>query len=131
MTTTGHRLRQSAYCNAFDVGLTYSRKFAFYAGPVGGRYAVDLTDYDTVELIVFDPNTGTKIEKFTATVLTATADKENDESGTPVANKCTVTITPAGAAGDYLFHIVGALSGAYYQLAAPARVGYYAAPAVT
>lgn len=133
MTTVGLRLRQSPYNNAFDIGVAYFRKFAFYTGstsPDGTEYAADLSVYDTLALIVFDAS-NVKIDKFTLTLLTATAEKEADPDGVLVSNKITCTVLPTGSAGDYFWHIVGTVSSVPHQLSQPAKVGYYAAPPVT
>lgn len=123
--TTGVRFRQSLHLNSVDIGMSYPREVAFTeeTPPVGH----DLTQYDSIKLIVFDEN-NTKIDSATCTVL---ADVTPGPDGSDVQNRLSVTLAPTGSAGNYFFHFVGAISSAYYQLGRPAKITYYAAPPVT
>jgi len=128
MTTTyGVRYRQSAHCNAFDIGLTYTREFSFYTGPSESAYATDISLYDAVKLVVYD-SANVKVDIFTATILDDDEYLEDDASGTPVANRCRFTILPTGSPGNYFFHVIGITAGVPHQLATPAKVGYYEGP---
>lgn len=125
--SVGTQFKQSGYYSEFYVGVKAPVRFTIYERTDGVLRPHDLTQYDSLHLLVYDTDADVSARiDLPLTALASTADKVLDvDETTLVVARCSGEVTVSGAAGVVRVKLAGKKGSTFYMLGKPWQAEFF------